>query len=317
MCSWICLFFPIDVLPEIVRFDKSETMAFLNYHHLRYFRIIAHEGSLTKAARQLKLSQSALSVQLRSLEASLGQPLFERGHRSLTLTEAGRIALEYADSIFRSGEELADVLQNRTRRSRSFLRVGATSNLSRNFQLSFVRPLITRQDVELIIHSGSLRELLAQLHAHTLDVVLSNMPVRRDAETISYSHLLSEQVVSLVGRKSRGRKAFRFPEDLRTMPVVLPSLESSIRVAFDGLMEQAGIRPNIAAEVDDMAMLRLVARETDGLTLVPSVVVRDELESGLLVERHRFPQIKETFYAITSSRRFPNPILRQLIQHRS
>ena len=102
-------------------------MAFLNYHHLRYFRAIAHEGSLTKAARHLKLSQSALSVQLRSLEDSLGQPLFERKHKALVLTEAGQIALEYADSIFRSGEELTDLLQNRGKRSRGFLRVGAAS----------------------------------------------------------------------------------------------------------------------------------------------------------------------------------------------
>ena len=117
-------------------------MPFLNYHHLRYFRAIATEGSLTKAALHLKLSQSALSVQLRSLEESLGQPLFERKHKALVLTEAGRIALEYAQTIFRSGEELTDVLKNRAGRSRRLLRVGAAANLSRNFQLSFLRPLI-------------------------------------------------------------------------------------------------------------------------------------------------------------------------------
>ncbi len=134
-------------------------MPFLNYHHLRYFRAIATEGSLTKAAKHLKLSQSALSVQLRSLEESLGQVLFERKHKALVLTEAGRIALEYAHTIFRSGEELTDVLKNRAGRSRGLLRVGAAANLSRNFQLSFLRPLIPRDDVELIIHSGTLREL--------------------------------------------------------------------------------------------------------------------------------------------------------------
>lgn len=288
-------------------------MSFLNYHHLRYFRVIAHEGGLTKAARHLKLSQSALSVQLRSLEDSLGQPLFERKHKALTLTEAGRIALEYADSIFRSGEELADILQNRAQRSRSFLRVGAASNLSRNFQLSFLKPLVARDDVELIIHSGSLRELLAQLQAHTLDVVLSNTPVRRDVETGWHNHLLDKQPVSLVGHKKRGMKPFRFPDDLRTTPIVLPSLESSIRAAFDALLDQLGVRPLIAAEVDDMAMLRLMARESHGVTLVPPVVVKDELESGELVERHRFPQIHETFYAITPKRRFPNPLLRSLV----
>lgn len=291
-------------------------MAFLNYHHLRYFRAIAHEGSLTQAARHLKLSQSALSVQLRSLEESLGQPLFERRHKALVLTEAGRIALDYADEIFRTGEELADLLKNRARSQRAYLRVGATSNLSRNFQIRFLQPLLTRPDVELIIHSGTLRELLAQLQAHTLDVVLSNTPVRRDAETGWHSHLLDEQPVSLVGHKTRGMKPFRFPEDLKTMPVVLPSLDSSIRAAFDVLMDQAGVRPVIAAEVDDMAMLRVMARESRGLTLVPPVVVKDELASGELVERHSFSQIKESFYAITPSRRFPNPVLKALMARR-
>lgn len=288
-------------------------MAFLNYHHLRYFRAIAHGGSLTKASKQLGLSQSSMSVQLKSLEESFGQPLFDRQHKSLVLTEAGRIALQYADSIFKSGEELMDVMQNRTSRTRGLLRVGAVANLSRNFQLNFLYPLIGRQDVELIIHSGSLRELLNQLQAHMLDVVLSNTAVKRDADAGWHCHLLDEQPVSLVSRKKRSRKPFRFPDELAETPVVLPSLESSIRTAFDLLMDQAGVRPTIAAEVDDMAMLRLMARESPGVTLVPPVVVKDELESGELVERYKIPQIKESFFAITQSRRFPNPLLRELM----
>jgi LysR family transcriptional activator of nhaA len=169
----------------------------------------------------------------------------------------------------------------------------------------------------LVIRSGSLRELLAQLQAHTLDLVLSNMPVRRDAETGWHSHLLDEQPVSLVGRRRRGgKRAFSFPEDLRGVPLVLPSLEHSIRGAFDLLLDQAGIRPVIAAEVDDMAMLRLLARESEGLTLVPPVVVRDELESGVLVERCRVPRLSEAFYAVTPSRRFPNPLVRELVHGR-
>ncbi len=291
-------------------------MAFLNYHHLRYFRAIANEGSLTRAAARLKLSQSALSVQLKSLEKSLGQPLFDRQHKSLVLTEAGRIALDYAESIFRTGEEMADLLQQRASGRRKLLRVGAVATLSRNFQFSLLRPLMAREDVEIIIHSGSLRELLSQLQAHTIDLVLSNMAVRRDAETGWHSHLLDEQPVSFVGRRIRGQKPFKFPEDLRNTPLILPSLESSIRSAFDLLMDQLGIRPIIAAEVDDMAMLRLLARESSGLTLVPPVVVKDELESGLLVERHSFPQIKETFYAITPSRKFPNELVKGMIQTR-
>ncbi|MGV3661092.1 MAG: LysR family transcriptional regulator [Prosthecobacter sp.] len=290
-------------------------MSFLNYHHLRYFRAIATEGSLTRAAQHLKISQSAMSVQLRQLEESLGQRLFEREHKALVLTESGRIALEYANSIFRSGEELSDIMRQRISRRRSAVRIGAVATLSRNFQLSFLRPLIGRDDLDLIIHSGTLREMLVQLQAHTLDVVLSNMPVRRDAETGWHSHLLDEQPVSLVGRRRRGLRPFQFPEDLRTTPVVLPSLESNVRVAFDLLLDQHGIRPLIAAEIDDMAMLRLMARESQGVTLVPPVVVQDELESGVLVERHRLPRIKEAFYAITPSRQFPNPTVKELVTH--
>ena len=291
-------------------------MSFLNYHHLRYFRAIANEGSLTRAAMRLKISQSALSTQLRRLEDSLGQPLFHRQNKSLVLTEAGRIALDYAQSIFRSGEELVDVLQNQTSGCRQILRIGSVATLSRNVQISLLRPLIGRSDVELIIRSGNLRDLLAQLRAHTLDAVLSNLPVHRDAETAWHSHLLDEQPVSLVGKRTRTRKKFQFPEDLRTIPLVLPSLDSNIRVAFDLVLEQLGIRPIIAAEVDDMAMLRLLANEGAGLALVPPVVVRDELDSGVLVERHRVAGIREEFYAITPSRRFPNPVLRELLKHK-
>lgn len=288
-------------------------MSFLNYHHLRYFRAIATEGTLTRAAERLNLSQSALSIQLRSLEESLGQPLFLRQNKSLVLTEAGRIALEYAESIFRSGEEMLAVLRNETAGQRRIVRLGAVGTLSRNFLLSLLRPLLGRPDIELVLNSGNLRDLLGQLRAHTLDAVLSNLPVRRDAETPWHSHLLDEQPVSLVGRPTRKRTKFQFPEDLRHTPVVLPSLDSNIRAAFDLLLEQHHIRPIIAAEVDDMAMIRLLAREGAGLALVPPVVVRGELESRTLVERYRIPQIRESFYAITPSRRFPNPILAEIL----
>ncbi|MEP6670956.1 MAG: LysR family transcriptional regulator [Chthoniobacter sp.] len=288
-------------------------MSFLNYHHLRYFRAIANEGSLTRAAERLNISQSAISIQLRSLEESLGQPLFHRQNKSLVLTEAGGIALDYAESIFRAGEEMAAVLKNEVSGRRRVLRIGAVATLSRNFQIALLRPLIGRADIELVLYSGNLRDLLAQLRAHTLDVVLSNLPVRRDADTDWHSHLLDEQPVSLVGKRTRQRNKFRFPEDLRTTPVLLPSLDSNIRSGFDLILERSGIRPVIAAEVDDMAMLRLLACEGAGLALVPPVVVRGELDSGLLVERHRITDLRESFYAITPSRRFPNPVLRELL----
>ena len=287
----------------------------LNFHHLRYFHAIAREGSLTRAAKRLNLSQSALSVQLRKLEESLGHPLFDREHKSLVLTEAGKVVLDHAESIFRLGDDLVDTLQQRRSDRRQVLRVGAVATLSRNFQMRLMGDLARREDVELVLRSGSLRELLTQMQAHTVDLVLSNQPVRRDMETNWFSHLLAEQSVSLVAAKDKRKKVFRFPEDLDGQPVLVPSMESHIRTAFDLVMERYGVRPVIVAEVDDMAMLRLLARESGTLALVPRVVVLDELDSGVLVEKHRFPEIREGFYAITPSRKFPNALVKELVEH--
>ena len=169
-------------------------------------------------------------------------------------------------------------------------------------------------DVELIVRSGTTRDLLAQLEAHMIDVVLSNSATQRDARAPFRNHLLNDQPVSLVGRPRPGKPPFRFPEDLRSEPILLPSLDSDIRVGFDRLLDLAGIRPIILAEVDDMAMLRLLAREREGVTLVPPIVVRDELESGVLVEHCRIPQLTESFYAIIQKRRFPNQLLGDLLK---
>ncbi len=293
-------------------------MAFLNYHHLRYFWVIATEGGLTRAARLLNVSPSSLSVQLKALEAQLGQNLFEREGRTLRLTEAGRIALAYASAVFKSGDELLNTLKGLGLDGRQTLRIGAVATLSRNFQLELLKPYIDRHDVELLVRSGAFSDLLAQLEAHALDLVLANQPAALDLDAEWQNTLIAEQPVSLIGRPevaSIGRP-FRFPQDLATVPIVLPGRGEGIRTAFDRLLEEAGVTPIILAEVDDMAMLRLIARESHSLTLAPPVVVIEELTSGALVEHSRLPNIKEAFYVITRRRRFENPLLRELTAKR-
>lgn len=288
----------------------------LNYAHLRYFRAIAHDGSLTRAAERLNLSQSALSVQLQKLEAQLGHALFDRVGRRLVLTEAGRVALDYADTVFAAGEALLRTLSGKPALDQQILRVGAQPTLSRNFQLEFVRPLVGRADVELILRSGTMQELLNQLEAHEVDVVLATSPVRRDSRAAFDSHRIDQQALSLVGPPRWQGRPFRFPDDLAGEAILLPSRDSDVRASFDLMLGDAGIRPIILAEIDDMAMLRLLARESDALTLVPPIVVRDELSAGQLVEVHRLPDLTESFYAIVQQRRFPNPLLADLLKRR-
>lgn len=288
-------------------------MANLNYHHLRYFRIVAHEGHLTRAAELSNVSQSALSTQIRQLEERLGQSLFERRGRALHLTEAGRIALDYADAIFETGDELVETLKQ-TGRSRRPLRVGAISTLSRNFQLTFLRPVLGRSDIEVILRSGSSAELLDALASLQLDLVLTSQAPQADALAPFIVHRLSEQAVGLIGVPRLCKPELGLSERLATVPLILPAHSSGLRAAFEALVANFDITPQIAAEVDDMAMMRLLAREGAGLAVIPPIVVKDELESGLLLEADRFPGMNETFYAVTTRRRYPNPVARDLLE---
>lgn len=284
----------------------------LNFHHLHYFWSVAHEGSLTRAATRLRVSQSALSAQIRQLEEALGEALFDRVGRGLALTEAGRVALSFADEIFATGEALRTTLA-RGRAPSQALRVGAVATLSRNFQESFLKPLFGAGDVRLSLHAGSLDELVEKLAAHTLDLVLSNRPPRRGADRALRCRRLARQAVSIVGPRRRRRRGFVFPDDLRGQSLIVPGQESEVRGEFDALCEQLGVPVHIVAEVDDMAMLRLLARDTEALALVPTVVVRDELKSRALRELCVVPGLFESFYAVTVQRHYPHPMLRALL----
>jgi LysR family transcriptional activator of nhaA len=286
-------------------------MTTLNFHHLRYFWAVAKEGNLTRAARQLHVSQSALSAQIKQLEHDLGQPLFRRSGRTLVLTEAGQLALSYAEGIFASGNELVEVLREGRREERQVLRIGAVATTSRNFQENFIRPLLDRDDVELVLVSGSLPELLSRLRVHSLDLVLCNQRVHATATDPWRCRRIARQPVSLVGRPST--QPFRFPDDLANVPLLLPGRDNEMRLTFDLRCEQLGIRPRVRAEVDDMALLRLLARDSGAVALMPTVVAQDELLSGRLVELAVVPDLYENFYGVTVQRRYEPPLIGQLL----
>lgn len=288
-------------------------MSRLNFHHLHYFWAVAKEGNLTRAASKLHVSQSALSTQIKQLEEQLGQALFARAGRALQLTEAGQLALGYADSIFSSGAELMALLREGRRNERQVVRIGAVATLSRNFQENFIRPLIGRADVEMAMYSGSLAEMLARLRVHTLDLILSNRRVHASAADPWRCRRIARQPVSLVGKPRPKRRAFRFPQELAEVPLLLPGRDNDIRAGFDLYCDQLGIRYQLRAEVDDMALLRLLARDADGVALLPTVVVQDELRSGQLVEYGVIPDLHENFYAISVQRHFASPLLKALL----
>ena len=288
-------------------------MTHLNFHHLRYFLAVAQAGTLTKAAERLNVSPSAVSVQVQALETQLGHDLFDRQGRGLVLTETGHLVLERAEAIFDAGDELVSAVKGLDTAKRTTVRVGAMATLSRNFQVTFLQPVVGRADVRIVIRSGSMRELLHMLDAHHIDILLTNTLPPRDETTAWTPHIIADQPISLVGRPLGRGKRTGIAHLLETVPLILPTIENHIRGEFDAFAERLGVTPLIAAEVDDMAMVRLLAREGLGMAVAPPIVVRDELAAGELKEFGPLPGLKETFYAITPTRRFPNPLIKELM----
>lgn len=281
----------------------------LNYHHLRYFREVAHDGNLTRTAARVNLSQSALSTQIKLLEARLGHDLFDRVGRKLELTEVGHIVLDHADRIFGTGAELLATLASSSD-VRPPLRVGALSTLSRNFQLRFLEPVLAANDVDLVLKSGSAPVLSAALKSLALDVVLTTEPPQ--AGTDFTAHRLAEQTVALHGTPARLHyKSLK--EMLEAEPLIVPT-DNAIRVAFDSLIAKLGVTPRILADVDDMAMVRLLARADAGLAVAPTVVLADEIASGRIETAPFDLNISEAFFAVTIRRSFPHPVLAELLE---
>jgi LysR family transcriptional regulator, transcriptional activator of nhaA len=285
----------------------------LNFHHLFYFWRVARLGHLTRAAEELHTSQSAVSAQIRQLEERLGEDLFAREGRRLVLTDTGQLVLAYAEDIFGLGQEMLGRLQGRTA-GITRLRVGSVATLSRNYQENWIRPVLTDPSVMLTLESGLLEGLISRLVQHQLDVVLANETVPTDPDRPLHCQFLGSQAISLVGPAARWQSlSLRLPEDLDGLEIALPGPRHALRAQFDALCLSVGVSPRLRAEVDDMAMLRLIARDSGWLTVLPEVVVQDELRIGTLVTVGRSTALQESFYAITTPHRHRIEVLERLL----
>lgn len=282
----------------------------LNYHHLQYFHAVAVEGHLGRTAEKLNVSQSALSIQIKQLEDRIGQDLFYRDGRKLTLTEAGRIALTHANRIFETGDALLATFETALL-DNAPVRIGAVSTLSRNFQMQFLAPLLQDRSSRIELRSGNMRSLLADLETLELDVVLSTELPPHSAQKPFAAKRIDAQQVGLHGH-AQFMQAQTLVEALAQMPLILPT-DTIIRAQFEDLAKGLGVTPHIAADVDDMAMVRLLAREGLGVAVAPAVVLADEIANGIVVSAPFDLAIAEPFYAITLPRAFPHKDIARLL----
>ena len=284
-------------------------MEWLNYHHLHYFWIIAKEESITKAGERLRLAPSTLSMQISKLEESLGGKLFQRLGRKLELTELGHVVFRYAEEIFSLGLELLDTVKGRTVSGPMRFEVGIVDILPKLMARRILEPALTLgEGLRLTCHEGKEKQLLAELAIHSLDIVLTDTPVKSGLSVKAYSHLLGECGVTFCAVESLAaplRQAF--PHSLNTVRMLLPTPMSALRGSLDQWFASLNIRPIIAGEFDDHALLKVFGQAGDGVFTVPTLIEREVCRQHNVAIVGRSDTIRERFYAISVERIIKHP----------
>jgi LysR family transcriptional activator of nhaA len=285
-------------------------MQWLNYHHLLYFWLAVREGGISRAARQLRLTHTTVSEQIKALEEALGEPLFQKQGRGLVLTEMGTLVHGYAEEIFSLGRELIETVKGRPVGGRpARLVVGIAEVVPKLIAKSLLEPAMEQtQSMRLVCREDKLERLLADLAAHEIDVVLSDSPMGSSVSVKAFNHLLGECGVSIMGEKklcARYRKGF--PKSLDGAPILLPTESASVRRMLDHWFETESIVPNVVAEFDDSALLKTFGQDGLGLVSVPSVIESSVTRQYDLELVGRIDSIRERFYAISVERKLRHP----------
>lgn len=281
----------------------------INYRHLYYFWVVAKEGSVTRAAERLDVAIQTISAQLGLLEQSLGKALLAPQGRRLVLTEAGRVALSYADQIFLLGEQMQEVLTETDVGQTMRLTVGLSDSLpkliaSRLLEAALQLP----QKVKLVCHEDDFESLLGDLSVHKLDVVITDRPVPSGTTLRVFSHLLGESEIMLFGAPElAARYRENFPASLKGAPLLLPTRNHVIRGRYDHWFETHDVRPDVVGEFDDNALLNTFGRHGLGLFPAPSVLADDVKKEFDSEPVGKLTGVQEQFYAISNERKIQHP----------
>lgn len=284
-------------------------MEWLNYHHLLYFWVVAKEGTIAAACKELHLAQPTISAQLRSLERSLGEKLFTRVGRNLALTETGRVVYRYADEIFSIGRDLTDTLKGRPTGRPLRLNVGVADVVPKLVAYRLLEPALhLPEQVQLVCHEGSPARLLTRLATYDLDLVLSDSPIGPDVKVRAFNHLLGECGVSIFGTKDLATKYRRkFPKSLDGAPFIIPTANTALRRALEHWFDSEDIRPSVFSEFEDSALLKVFGQAGVGLFAAPTVIEKEVQRQYSVRVVGRLDYVRERFYAISVEKKVKHP----------
>jgi LysR family transcriptional regulator, transcriptional activator of nhaA len=282
----------------------------LNYHHLLYFWMVAKEGSIVRASKELRLAHPTISGQIHQLEHVLGEKLFDRKGRDLVLTDAGQVAFRYANDIFALGREFMDTVKGRSSGRHIRLVVGVSDALAKSIVHRILQPAfrIDRQIRVICRMDRSIDAFMADLAVHDVDVVLADAPAGVGTSVRAFSHPLGE-CGSVVLAAPKLAKSLRkgFPDSLHGAPVLLPGATSTLRRALDEWFDARDIRPHVVAECDDAALATVLGEGELGAFVAPDVVA-DEIKRRYDVNLvGPLPEVRQRFYAISVERKIRHP----------
>lgn len=293
-----------------------ENLQQLNYLHLFYFWNVAREGSMTAACERLHVTQPTISTQIRKLEQTLGLKLFDRVGRGLQLTKAGHTVFEYAEEIFSLGRALLGSLNGGAIGNSDKLVVGIPNILPKLITYRLLEPLLHGpQRIQLICHEASINELIADLAVHRYDVIISDLPIAPSVRVKSFNHPLGECAIAFCGVKKLADRYRRgFPDSLDGAPLLLPTTSTDLRRALDRWFDDRGIRPWLAAEFDDSALMKEFGKGGLGLFPIPAAVVQEVVEQYSVVHVGTVEAVRARYYAITTERKLKNPAVVAIVE---
>lgn len=288
----------------------------LNFNHLLYFWVVATEGSITRAATRLHLTQPTISSQLGALEGALGQPLFMRRGKRLLLNDTGRQVFRYADEIFGLGHELLGILRGQQPELGMRLHVGVADVMPKLVVRKILEPLFKGPErIRITCLDDDPEKLLGDLLTHKLDVVLADAPYGYAAKGAAYNHLLGECAVTIFATAPLARTLRRhFPKSLDGAPMLLPTSNTALRRSLDQWFDQQGIRPDVRGEMEDSALLKTFGEIGLGAFAAPSIIESEIVRQYRVKAVGRAGSLKECFYAVSTERKIRHPAVLTIIK---
>ena len=281
----------------------------MNYKHLYYFWTVAKAGSIARASEQLHLTPQTISGQLSLFESVLGETLFDRSRRRFALTDAGRTVLGYAEEIFSLGKELEEMLHHRPGGRPLQFRVGVSDAVPKALAYKLIEPALrATENSRIVCREGKVAGLMAELAIHQLDIVIADSPMPPRIDVKAFNHLLGECGLTFFATPAlAGQYAGTFPQRLDGAPLLLPGDDVAVRPKLIRWFDQNRIRPRIAGEFDDSALMAAFGQAGAGIFSAPSAIAEQIREQYGVVEIGATDEITEGFYAISVERRLSHP----------